>query len=85
MLSQACRNLYFELAQLAGPQEGAAGEAPVAFKDLDALPKPVLRYFRYCLQEGQRPIKFCALKQKGAFRYGQLVATLLCMNQDVGA
>ena len=40
----------------------------MAFQDLQALPEPVLRYFKYCLKEGQRPIKFCALKQRGAFR-----------------
>ena len=38
------------------------------FQDLQALPDPVLRYFKYCLKEGQRPIKFCALRQHGAFR-----------------
>ena len=38
------------------------------FKDLNGLPGPVLRYFQYCLREGQRPVKFCALRQKGAFR-----------------
>ena len=54
-------------AAAAGAKE-SAGDAPVHFKDLEALPEPVLRYFRYCLQEGQRPIKFCALRQKGAFR-----------------
>ena len=40
----------------------------MAFQDLQALPEPVLRYFKYCLKEGQRPVKFCALKQRGAFR-----------------
>ena len=40
----------------------------MAFQNLQALPEPVLRYFKYCLKEGQRPVKFCALKQRGAFR-----------------
>ena len=44
------------------------------FADLGALPEPVMRYFKYTLKEGQRPIRFCALKQRGAFR-----CQLLCL------
>ena len=38
------------------------------FSDLEGLPEPVQRYFRYALKDGQEYIKFARLKQIGEFR-----------------
>eukprot|EP00891_Asterochloris_glomerata_P004025 jgi/Astpho2/4025/Aster-01183 len=49
---------------------GAAGEERRVFHhaQLEGLPEPVQRYFKYALQDGQQYIKFCTIKQKGQFR-----------------
>jgi len=39
-----------------------------SFKDLEGLPEPVQRYFKYALRDGQEYIKFVRLKQVGEFR-----------------
>jgi len=38
------------------------------FNDLEGLPEPVQRYFKYALRDGQEHIKFVRLKQIGEFR-----------------
>ncbi|KAL0040803.1 hypothetical protein WJX79_005921 [Trebouxia sp. C0005] len=46
------------------------GEHKIRFSygDLQDLPEPVQRYFKYCMPEGQPRIKYCAIKQQGWFR-----------------
>jgi len=39
-----------------------------SFNDLEGLPEPVQRYFKYALRDGQEHIKFVRLKQVGEFR-----------------
>jgi hypothetical protein len=39
-----------------------------SFNDLEGLPEPVQRYFKYALKDGQEHIKFVRLKQVGEFR-----------------
>jgi len=39
-----------------------------SFNDLEGLPEPVQRYFKYALRDGQEYIKFVRLKQIGEFR-----------------
>lgn len=39
-----------------------------SFNDLEGLPEPVQRYFKYALRDGQEYIKFVRLKQVGEFR-----------------
>lgn len=39
-----------------------------SLKDLEGLPEPVQRYFKYALRDGQEYIKFVRLKQIGEFR-----------------
>lgn len=39
-----------------------------SFNDLEGLPEPVQRYFKYALKDGQEHIKFVRLKQVGKFR-----------------
>ena len=39
-----------------------------SFNDLEGLPEPVQRYFKYALRNGQEHIKFVRLKQVGEFR-----------------
>jgi len=39
-----------------------------SFDDLEGLPEPVQRYFKYVLKDGQEHIKFTRLKQVGEFR-----------------
>jgi hypothetical protein len=51
-----------------------------SYGDLQDLPEPVQRYFKYCMPEGQPRIKYCAIKQQGWFRRGAhalLVAILV--------
>jgi hypothetical protein len=44
------------------------GEAQtVSFKDLDALPAPVARYFRFALQDGQPFVRRARIHQQGEF------------------
>ena len=52
------------------PPAGAAGEERRVFHhaQLEGLPEPVQRYFKYALQDGQKYIKFCTIEQKGQFR-----------------
>ena len=52
------------------PPAGAAGEERRVFHhaQLEGLPEPVQRYFKYALQDGQKYIKFCTIKQSGKFR-----------------
>jgi len=38
------------------------------FNDLEGLPEPVQRYFKYALRDGQEHIKFVRLKQIGEFK-----------------
>lgn len=40
-----------------------------SYGDLQEVPEPVQRYFKYCMPEGQPRIKYCAIKQHGWFRY----------------
>ena len=37
-------------------------------KDIDDLPAPVQRYFRYVLKDGQEHIRFARMKAEGQFR-----------------
>jgi len=39
-----------------------------SFNDIEGLPEPVQRYFKYALKDGQEHIKFVRLKQVGEFR-----------------
>jgi hypothetical protein len=39
-----------------------------SYKDLEDLPKPVQRYFRYTLKDGQKYIKFARMKAFGLFK-----------------
>jgi len=39
-----------------------------SFNDLEGLPEPVQKYFKYALKDGQEHIRFVRLKQVGEFR-----------------
>ena len=39
-----------------------------SFNDIEGLPEPVQRYFKYALKDGQEYIRFVRLKQVGEFR-----------------
>ena len=39
-----------------------------SYKDIEGLPDPVQRYFRYALKEGQEYIRFARMKAVGEFR-----------------
>ncbi|KAK9809546.1 hypothetical protein WJX73_000307 [Symbiochloris irregularis] len=67
-LTRATRRRIQHMVQASSGDVAAAARAPVRFADLGALPGPVQRYFQYALKEGQKPIRYCALRQRGAFR-----------------
>jgi len=50
-------------------EEGSKAQSKTfSFNDLERLPEPVQRYFKYTLRDGQEHIKFVRLKQVGEFR-----------------
>lgn len=50
-------------------EEGSKAQSKTfSFNDLEGLPEPVQRYFKYALKDGQEHIKFARLKQVGEFR-----------------
>jgi len=50
-------------------EEGSKVQSKIfSFNDLEGLPEPVQRYFKYVLKDGQEHIKFVRLKQVGEFR-----------------
>jgi hypothetical protein len=50
-------------------EEGSKAQSKIfSFNDLEGLPEPVQRYFKYALKDGQEHIKFVRLKQVGKFR-----------------
>lgn len=50
-------------------EEGSKAQSKTFnFNDLEGLPEPVQRYFKYALKDGQEHIKFIRLKQVGEFR-----------------
>ena len=50
-------------------EEGSKAQSKIfSFNDLEGLPEPVQRYFKYALRDGQEHIKFVRLKQVGEFR-----------------
>ena len=50
-------------------EEGSKAQSKIfSFDDLEGLPEPVQRYFKYALKDGQEHIKFVRLKQVGEFR-----------------
>jgi len=50
-------------------EEGSkAPSKTFSLNDLEGLPEPVQRYFKYALKDGQEHIKFVRLKQIGEFR-----------------
>lgn len=50
-------------------EEGSKAQSKTfSFNDLEGLPEPVQRYFKYALRDGQEHIKFVRLKQVGEFR-----------------
>ncbi len=50
-------------------EEGSKVQSKIfSFNDLEGLPEPVQRYFKYALKDGQEHIKFVRLKQVGEFR-----------------
>jgi hypothetical protein len=50
-------------------EEGSKAQSKTfSFNDLEGLPEPVQRYFKYALKDGQEHIKFVRLKQVGEFR-----------------
>lgn len=50
-------------------EEGSKAQSKTfSFNDLEGLPEPVQRYFKYALRDGQEHIKFVRLKQIGKFR-----------------
>ena len=52
-----------------GADDSGEKKRHFSFDDLQDLPEPVQRYFKYCMTEGQPLIKYCAIKQQGWFRY----------------
>jgi len=50
-------------------EEGSKAQSKTfSFNDLEGLPEPVQRYFKYTLRDGQEHIRFVRLKQVGEFR-----------------
>jgi len=50
-------------------KEGSKAQSKTfSFNDLEGLPEPVRRYFKYVLKDGQEYIEFVRLKQIGEFR-----------------
>ncbi len=50
-------------------EEGSKAQSKIfSFNDLEGLPEPVQRYFKYALKDEQEHIKFVRLKQVGKFR-----------------
>ena len=50
-------------------EEGSKAQSKIfSFDELEGLPEPVQRYFKYVLKDGQEHIKFVRLKQVGEFR-----------------
>ena len=50
-------------------EEGSKVQSKIfSFNDLEGLPEPVQRYFKYALRDGQEHIRFVRLKQVGEFR-----------------
>ena len=50
-------------------EEGSEAQSETfSFNDLEGLPEPVQRYFKYALRDGQEHIRFVRLKQVGEFR-----------------
>lgn len=50
-------------------EEGSKVQSKIfSFNDLEGLPEPVQKYFKYALKDGQEHIKFVRLKQVGEFR-----------------
>jgi len=50
-------------------EEGSKAQSETfSFNDLEGLPEPVQRYFKYAIKDGQEHIKFVRLKQVGEFR-----------------
>jgi len=50
-------------------EEGSKAQSKTfSFNDLEGLPEPVQRYFKYALKDGQEHIRFVRLKQIGEFR-----------------
>jgi len=50
-------------------EEGSKAQSKTfSFNDLEGLPEPVQRYFKYALKDGQEYIRFVRLKQVGEFR-----------------
>jgi len=50
-------------------EEGSKVQSKIfSFNDLEGLPEPVQRYFKYALRDGQENIRFVRLKQVGEFR-----------------
>ena len=49
-------------------ETGQANVKTFSYKDLEGLPEPVQRYFRYALKDGQEHIRFARIKAVGEFR-----------------
>lgn len=58
-----------DVAQLKQATQSNA-QKTVSFKDLEGLPAPVARYFRFALKDGQPLIRVAEIKHKGEFNMG---------------
>lgn len=61
------RMVNSEVDELISEAKNAKGRT-FSYKDIEGLPDPVQRYFRYALKDGQKYIRFARMKAVGEFR-----------------
>ena len=66
---QLGRTIAHKVEQVIRTTDDSGGQKNrFSYGELQELPEPVQRYFKYCMPEGQPRIKYCAIKQHGWFR-----------------